>query len=605
MEQSLLSSLGVIGFAIAITIILSRKVKLPTVLIFLIIGIVAGPSVLDLVSPSNFEEVFRLSLEILVAIIVFEGAFSIDVSYLRRVGGVVRNLLTVGFIISATLSALIVGYFEILPWHIASLFGVLVAVTGPTVIAPLVRQVRVNDRVRAVLMGEAVLVDPIGAVISIVVLDIVLFGPETTILFFAPIRLIGGIMIGMFGAISVLLVLKIYRDIEPIETTLLLLGMSVTTFAVSENVLDHSGLAAMAVMGLILASRKIPHSEQVRSFEDDLSKMLIGAVYILAVATVDLTAIQGLWPYGFIVCACLMLIIRPVAVFVSAMGSDLSMREKTYISLIGPRGVVAAALAAFAGEILGPEYYGDTLTALVFLTVFLTVAIQSTYADIVAKLLGVKAMKAIIAGANPIACRVGHQLINQGYDVILVENNHALVIQAQKEGLETIEAEITDVKMLDAAGASNVAIGIGTTTSDEVNLLFCQYLRAASPDAKVYAHATSTDVVSAFEQSKIETVDVEIALSQAMLDCIAAPLLTEALGTGDRIIIDVPIGSGLNKRKIRDLGLPESVLILLLQRQGEDLVPHGNTVLTRGDRILLFGLIETVQGARKELMAIE
>ena len=178
-------------------------------------------------------------------------------------------------------------------------------------------------------------------------------------------------------------------------------------------------------------------------------------------------------------------------------------------------------------------------------------------------------------------------------------------MQAQKEGLETIKAEITDVKMLDAAGASNVAIGIATTDSDEINLLFCQYLRAASPDAKVYAHATSTDVVSAFEQSRIETVDIEVALSQAMLDRIAAPLLTEALGTGDRVIIDVPIGSGLDKRKIRDLGLPESVLILLLQRQGEDLVPHGNTVLSRGDRILLFGLIDAVHDARHELMAIE
>jgi len=605
LEHALLSAFGVVGFAIAITIILSRKIKLPTVLIFLIIGIIAGPSFLNLVAPSEFEEIFRFGLEILVAIIVFEGAFSIDVPYLRRVGGVVRNLLTVGFILSATLSALVVGYFEILPWRIAALFGVLVAVTGPTVIAPLVRQVRINDRVRAVLMGEAVLVDPIGAVIAIVALDIVLFGPETTILFFAPTRLLGGMLIGILGAVSVLLVLKIYRDIEPIETTLLLLGMSVTTFAISESALAHSGLAAMAVMGIVLASRKIPHSEQVRSFEDDLSKMLIGAVYVLAVATVDLEAVRDLWPYGFIVCACLMLVIRPITVFISAIKSDLSFREKTYISLIGPRGVVAAALAAFAGEVLGPEQYGDTLTALVFLTVFLTVGVQSTYAGIVAKLLGVKAMKAIIAGANPVACRVGHQLIDQGYDVTLIENNPELVLQAQKEGLETIRAEITDVKVLDAAGASNVAIGIGTTDSDEINLLFCQYLRAASPDAKVYAHATSTDVVSAFEQSRIETVDIEVALSQAMLDRIAAPLLTEALGTGDRVIIDVPIGSGLDKRKIRDLGLPESVLILLLQRQGEDLVPHGNTVLSRGDRILLFGLIDAVHDARQELMAIE
>lgn len=177
----------------------------------------------------------------------------------------------------------------------------------------------------------------------------------------------------------------------------------------------------MAVMGVALAASPIPHGDEVRSFKDDLSKLLVGAVYILAVATVDLELIRDLWPRGFLVILGLMVVVRPIAVWISAYRSDLSWRERTYIGLIGPRGIVAAAIAAFAGDALGPEAGGDVLTALVFLTVFLTVAVQSTYAGRMADLLGVKAMRAIIAGAGSVARRVGRGLADDGYDVTLMD----------------------------------------------------------------------------------------------------------------------------------------------------------------------------------------
>jgi NhaP-type Na+/H+ or K+/H+ antiporter len=607
MEAAALSSLGVIGFAVAVTIMVSRRVRLPPVLIYLVVGAIVGPSVLDLVDPDGIGEIFPVSLEVLVAIIVFEGAFSIDVPYLRRVGTVVRNLLTIGILVTFALGALLAVGLDVLPWKTALLFGALVTVTGPTVISPLVRQVRLNDHVRAVLLGEGVLVDPIGAIFSIVMLDVALSGVADIDPFvFVFTRLLGGAAIGLVGAAAVLGVLRINRTPKPAESTLLLIGMSVATFALAENLLHDSGLAAMAVMGVALAAAHIPHAEEVRSFEDDLSKLLVGAIYILAVATVDLDVVRGLWPNGFIVVVGLMVVVRPIAVYLSALGSDLSFRERSYIGLIGPRGVVAAALAAFAGEALGPDQFGETLTALVFLTVFLTVAIQSTYAGVVADLLGVKAMHAIIAGAGAIARRVGLQLVDGGYDVTLVDNNPDSITRARDAGLEVVEADATNVQALEDAGAAHSQIGVGATDSDETNLLFCQYIAAASPDAQVYARVTQGGAVDAFRAAGIHVIDTQEALSQAIIDQIGAPLLTEALGgTGERVIVDLPVGSGLDDRRIRDLALDGGVLILLVERHGEDLVPNGNTLLRRGDRILLFGRAEAVHQAREQLMAIE
>ena len=606
MDHAALSALGVIGLTVAVTGMVSKRVRLPPVLLFLVVGALAGPSVLGLVDTTALDHILPVALEVLVAVIVFEGAFSIDVLYLKRVGRVVRNLLTVGVVVTFALASVLAVAADVLPWRTALLFGALVTVTGPTVISPLVRGIHLNERVRAVLLGEGVLVDPIGALLSIVMLDFALSGGTGADQFgFLVSRLVGGVAVGMVGAVAVLAVLRVNRTPQPVEATVLLLGTSVAAFAFAENWLSSSGLAAMAAMGVTLAWRKIPHAEEVRSFEDDLSKMLIGAVYILAVATVDLDVVRSLWPTGVLLVVGLMVLVRPLAVYLSALGSDLTLRERSYIGLIGPRGVVAAALAAFAGESLGPEQSGEILAALVFLTVFLTVAIQSTYAAWLADLLGVKAMHAIIAGAGAVARRVGLQLSDGGYAVTLVDVREAPVKRARDAGLEAVEADATNLRALESAGAERAQLAIAATDSDQVNLLFSQYIASVNPDAKVYARVSQGGAVDTFRAAGIPTVANHEALSQALLDLIEAPLVTEVLGgTGERVIASLEVGSGLNGRPIRDLHLGDGVLILLVERSGVDLVPGGSVILERGDRLLLFGQAPAVHEAREQLIGV-
>ena len=607
METAAISALGVIGFAVAVTNQLARRLLIPPILLYLIIGVLAGPSVFGVFNPDALHEIFPLALEVLVALLVFEGAFAIDVQFLRRVGAVVRNLLTVGLLVTFLVGTLLAGLLDVLPWRTAFMFGALVSVTGPTVIGPLVRSVRLNDHVRAVLLGEGVLIDPLGAILAVVVLQFVLSGLHAEPFLWVPSRLIGGAAIGLVGVLIVRGVLRLNREPSPTEMTLLLLGVSAGILALSERLLPDSGLTAMATMGVVLAGADLPHRDVVRSFEDELSRILLAAVYILAAATLDLGLLRALWPNGVLVVLGLMVIVRPLAVALCSLRSDLRLRERLYIAAIAPRGVVAVALAAFAGEALGEELFGPQLTALVFLTVALTVAVQSSYAAPLARLLEVRSMRALIAGAGKVSRRIGQQLHAGGFDVVLIDPNEDAVARAREDGLDAEVGDASNVALLRKLGGSDASLAVGASNSDETNLLFCQYVRAENPEATTFARVEQSDAVEAFRRSGIATIGADEAVADALMAVIGQPVLQEALAPGgeDRLTVEFVVGSGLDGRRIRDLQLPQRVLVLLVRRASEDIVPHGETVLQRGNRLLLFGGADAVADARQRLALIE
>ncbi len=607
MESAALAALGVIGFGLALANQVAKRLRIPPILVYLVLGTLAGESVFGIVRPHDLGPLFETALEVLVGLIVFEGAFAIDTDYLRRVGRFVRNLLTLGLLMTWGLVTLAAGGLGVLPWETAALFGALMTVTGPTVIGPLVKRVHLNDHVRAVLIGEGVLIDPLGAILAVVVLEAVVGGlVAVDPLVFIPTRLAAGFAFGLLGAALVRGVVQLNREINATEIQLLLLGMSVALYAVTSLALPQSQLTAMATMGLALAWIKIPHAEAVRSYEDDISLLLIGAIYVLASSTVQLSVVGELWPAGFIVVLLLMVAVRPLVVFACSIGSGLRWQERAYVSAIGPRGVVAASLAAFASTELGEENAGPTLAALVFLTVFMTVAIQSTYADVVARLLGVKAMRALIAGAGALARRVAVQLEAEGYDVLLIDSDEETVMLARAEGLTAEVGDVTDVRLLNRHGAIDAKVALALTNLDHSNLLFTQYLQSVNPEVRLFARVTQPGAVEAFRQTGATVLSEVDTLAAAMAELVGAPTLEHTLVSrvGDRMTVEVLVGPALSGRAIRELGLPQRVLVLLVVRDDGDLVPNGNTLLRTGDRMLLFGRRELVLEARERLVTI-
>ncbi len=605
MESALLAVLGVVGVAVSVVGLISRRLHAPPVLLYLLLGALVGPSLLNIVNPDDLGEFFTVTLEVLVALIVFEGAFSIDARGLQRTGRVVRNLLTVGMAVTFLLATLIAGLFAVVPWGTAFVFGALVTVTGPTVIAPLVRRLRLNDRVNSVLLAEGVLIDPLGAILAVVVLEVVLSGLQADPFLWAPSRLGGGALIGLGGAVIVWSVLRIHREPSASDMLLLLLGIATATFAVAERFLDGSGLTAMAVMGVSLGALTVPHRDAVTDTQDALTQIMVVAVFVLATTAVDLSLIADMWPRGFILVALLMLVVRPLAVWLSARGSDLKLRERLYVGLVGPRGVVAAALAAFAGEELGAAEGGPELTALVFLTILLTIGIQSSYAAILARVLKVEAMRAMVAGGGSIGRRIAVQLVAGGYAVLVIDTDPDAVARARADGLDAQIADCTDSEALRGLGGADVELAIGVTDSDQANLLFSQFIRSNGVEAEAHAVVHQPGSAEAFRAAGVHALSRDEAVATAMLDMMGNPAIFDALTHGDqRLTLEVPIGASLDGKQVMDLGLPAGVLVVLVERGPEEIVPRGTTVLEHGDRLLFFGRADAVRGARDTLIAL-
>ena len=262
---------------------------------------------------------------------------------------------------------------------------------------------------------------------------------------------------------------------------------------------------------------------------------------------------------------------------------------------------MAVALATFAGEALGEELGGPELAALVFLTVALTIGVQSTYAAPLARRL-VQAIRALVAGAGTIARRVGPQLSAGGFDVVLVDlDGRARRGPAGRDRRR---------RGREAHGAPRCARCHDGRRGDEQrrDQPAVQPVRAAeNPEASVFARVAQGRAVEAFRRSGIHAVGEGEAIADAMMATIGQPVLHDALGPDghDRLMVEFEVGSGLDRRRVRDLGLPSRVLVLLVRRTDEDVIPDGNTVLARGNRLLLYGTTDAVREARSQLALIE
>ena len=195
MENAVFVTISIIGASLVLVDVYLKKTTLPVIIFYLIIGLIVGVSGLNLVNTNELGELYHLTIEVLVALIVFEGAFAIDIVSLRRVGRVIRNLISIGLLLTFAISALIVYIFGLMDWQSALIFGSLVTVSGPTVIVPLIRRASLNNKVKTVLLGESILIDPVGAIFAIFVLEIVLsgIGPDPIISMFNRV-IIGGLI---------------------------------------------------------------------------------------------------------------------------------------------------------------------------------------------------------------------------------------------------------------------------------------------------------------------------------------------------------------------------------------------------------------------------
>jgi CPA1 family monovalent cation:H+ antiporter len=422
---------------------LAWRAKLPSILFLLLTGLVAGPMLGWLQPDAVFGDLLEPFVSLAVAVILYEGSLTLRFAEIRGHGAVVRNLVSIGVVISWVSATLAATYFLGWDWYLAALFGAIVTVSGPTVIMPLLRTIRPTRDLANIIRWEGILVDPLGAILAVLVFDFIVVNQAaaTTGQLYGTFGLIVGAGLGFgvaaghsFGVVLRKHWLPDYlRDYAA-------LALVIFVFGISEAIASESGLLAVTVMGVWQANMRDVDLEDILDFKESLTLVLVAGLFIVLAARVDIDALLGLGAGAIAVLLVLQFFAGPLRALVSSIGSDLSWRERIYLGWLFPRGIVAAAVSAlFALRLENLGYPGaDSLVPMVFIVIVGTVVIQSLSGGVLAGALKVQnpdPTGVLVVGANPAALVYAQALHEAGHRVLVASMGWDGIRKARMAGL--------------------------------------------------------------------------------------------------------------------------------------------------------------------------
>lgn len=472
---------------------LAWRVRLPAILFLLLAGIVLGP-VSGLLKPDEvFGDALFPLVSLGVAVILFEGSLGLRWAEMRGVAPAVVNLVSLGALVSLIVLGAAAHYLVGLSWELALLFGALTCVTGPTVVAPMLRAVRPNAKIANVLRWEGIIIDPIGALFAVLVFNWILLGLArdtfTDALGEFALTTAVGTGFGVFGAIGLGFLLRRQWIPEYLQNYASLAAV-LSVFSLSNLAAHESGLLAVTIMGMWLGNRPDLHMDDIMDFKEHLSTLLISLLFIVLAARLE-------WPSpalvfgGVVLLLAAIVVARPLAVLTSTLGSSLSWRERALIAWIAPRGIVAAAVSSlFALRLEQQGVAGaDQLVPLTFMLIIGTVVLQSATSRKLAQMLGVSAperLGILIVGGNRVARELGLALQQQKLSVVLADDDWMDIRDARMAGLNTYFgnpiSEHADLH-LDLTGIGTL---LAVSTRREINTLACVRFASDFGRDKVY-----------------------------------------------------------------------------------------------------------------------
>lgn len=462
----------------------AERIKLPAILPLLVFGVVAGPEMLGLFSPGSLGQGLEVVVSLGVAIILFEGGLSLDLRQLTRVGAAVRNLLTLGVLVSGIGAAVLAAGIVGLPFSSAVLFGALTTVTGPTVIAPLLRHLIAPRRVKTVLLSEGLIVDPIGAVLAYLVLQwIELAGFPMREMAVEVVRLIaiGGILGFVAGRFVAYLLRSRLLAIDLSNITVL--GLLLFCYLVSEHEARHSGIIAAIVMGITLSGSRLPDINALKNFKGQISTLTISILFILLAGQLDITSVWKLGGKGLLVAAGLVFLVRPLSILLCASSRDFSMADRFLLMMIAPRGIIAAAMASLAASQLRKAGIpgGTLVEGMVYLTILATCVWSTIMALFLPRILGYtkdpSRKRLVLVGANALTEAIALHFKPPAGSVVAIDSSAQRLERFQAHGFQTICGDARNVATYEQADVERNTMLVAATTNDELNLLIAELAR--------------------------------------------------------------------------------------------------------------------------------
>lgn len=468
------------------------RLKLPAILPLILIGLLVGPIATlytedgsKLIEPIwNGEkglfpgEGLYYFVSLAISIILFEGGLTLKRSEIANVGPVITKLITIGTIVTFFGAGIAAHYIFDLTWQMAFLFSALIIVTGPTVITPILRNIPLKKDVSAVLKWEGILIDPIGALVAVLVFEFISVGEgsaftKTALIEFGKILLFG-FTFGFTFAHALAFVIK-RNWIPHYLMNVVSLSVVLLVFVESDLFAHESGLLAVVVMGMVMGNIDLPNLKELLYFKESLSVLLISILFILLAANINISDMQLIFNWKTVALfAVIVFLIRPLGVFLSTLGSTMKLNEKMFIGWVGPRGIVAAGIASLFGSklIVRGEPGAEYITPLVFMVVLGTVLLNATTARLFAKLVGVFLKKSegiLIIGASKVSRLIGSYLKKNNRHVVLIDNNQTNVEKAKKLGIEAIAANIYSDNLTDNIELNDMGYLMALTGNSDIN----------------------------------------------------------------------------------------------------------------------------------------
>lgn len=515
----------------AFLMVLAKRIQVPGIVLLIFGGVTLGPEGWNLVRPETLGDSLGVLVSMAVGVILFEGGLTLDLTGYRSAGRVIRRLLTLGVLITWVCTALAIWIFYRFNPLFCILAASLVIVTGPTVIQPLLKRLRLKRNLHHTLHWEGVLIDPIGVFAALLAFEWVVGGAGDTALLNLGLRIAGGLTIGLVGGELICFFLR--RKVVPDDMLNgFMIGSGLMIFGITESVIAEGGLLSMTVAGLIIGARQPPELKEIVEFKSAIVELLIGFIFILLTAQLEFAQFANFGWKGFALVAVVMWVVRPIAIFACTAGCSMPLRERLFLSWIAPRGVVAASMASLFALALAPQDRFENplfIESFVYSVIFVTVILQGLTALPLARLMHIQEPEAkgwLIVGAHPLGRAVARFVRDvRKVPVALIDGNRRAVAEAQDEGFIAIFADARESETLeDRHELQGVGRLLAFTDNEDLNELLCKKWEPAFGANHVYrwastksASGTATGVVLWSWMPKPSMLSSEIVLGEAAL----------------------------------------------------------------------------------------
>jgi len=461
--------------------VLAAYLRVPSIVLLLLLGILFGSDGLGLLHPNLLGTGLEVIVALATAIILFEGGLNLDLRELGRVSVSLQLLVTLGTLITLLGGSMAAHWLGEFPWNIAFLYASIVVVTGPTVVGPLLKQINVDRQVATLLEGEGVLIDPVGAILAFVVLDTILNGDAQPINAIVGLlmRLGVGAAIGGAGGYLMSLIFKRASFLSFELKNLVVLAILWSLFTLSQMIRSESGVMTTVVAGAVFANSSVPEERLLKSFKGQLTILSVSVLFILLAADLSIASVFALGWGSLLTVLVLMFVVRPINILFCTWNSDLNWRQKLFLSWVAPRGIVSASVASLFAILLTQRGIngGDSIKALVFLTIIMTVVCQGLTAGWVARFLQITskdATGAVIVGCNPLSLLIARFFQERGENVVMIDTDPQCLLQAEAQNLRVIASSALDGAVLEEAGLASMGTFLAMTSNGEVNFVLAQ-----------------------------------------------------------------------------------------------------------------------------------